>query len=151
MSSIGGAKAQAFGSMFEELFHSQAVRNGLSVTRFPDGCKRAKGNKLVPVKTPFDWIVSQLGKGFALLDTKTSATDCFKHSLITQHQVTEMLMHARNGIVAGYVIYLREIDRVIFVDSLTLLDLSLKRGSISVSQGLLLGDSSRFDVRHIFR
>lgn len=101
----------------------------MAVTRMPDGCKVLRDNKLIRVKTPFDWILSHQGRT-ALIDTKTCTTSSFPNSKIETHQVTDMLCHEQNGIMAGYVIWFRESDGVIFVPASTLCELIKRRGSI---------------------
>ena len=56
--SQSGAKAQAFGKLFEQMFETMCKKNAIAVTRVPDGCKQVAPNKLIRVTTPFDWIIN---------------------------------------------------------------------------------------------
>ena len=147
----GGAKAQAFGALFENLFLNSCRKNGIVTTRFPDGCKSIGQNRIIRVKTPFDWILSFNGKT-ALIDTKTTDSDSFSHSKIIIHQVTEMSAHQRAGTIAGYVIWFRKSNRVIFMNALDLFELSLKPGSIKKDEykSKIIGIDSNFDMRLVF-
>lgn len=149
--SQGGAKAQAFGDLFEKMFKAMCQRNGIAVTRFPSGC-RWVGKSAIPVKTPFDWIITHKGKT-ALVDTKTSEELTFPHSKITSHQISEMVHHEVAGTRAGYVIWLRKSDCIVFVGSLELekrtkFSGSVRQGDMDVR---LLGTPSYFDVRLLFQ
>lgn len=124
-----GIKAQGFGELFERIF-KRLERDHLTITRMPDGCRHMRGNKIIRVKTPFDWIVSY--KDFTgLFDTKTTETDSFAHSAIVSHQVLTLAKHHRNGTHAGYVLWFRKTDSVIFMPASQLLEISSVRGSIN--------------------
>jgi penicillin-binding protein-related factor A (putative recombinase) len=146
-----GAKAHAFGSLFEQMFESMCKRNGVAVTRFPDGCKTIGPKKVIRVKTPFDWILTHRSRT-ALIDTKTSDTASFPHSKITNHQIHEMVHHEIAGGVAGYIIWLRKTNDILFVPSIELVNLAKHKGSIEKGQAntKYIGDAAYFDVRLIF-
>lgn len=148
---LQGSKAYHFGQLFEQMFHSMCKRNGVACTRFPDGCRQAGSTRLIRVKTPFDWIITRSGKT-ALIDTKTSDQLTFPHSKITSHQISEMIHHELSGGLAGYVIWLRKSDSVIFVPALELSELARAPGSIQPHQMKvkLLGTGAYFDTRLIF-
>jgi hypothetical protein len=147
-----GRVAKAAGNHFEQLFEVMCERNKLCVTRFPDGCKRVSAKQLVQVKTPWDWIVTHRGTT-AFIDTKTSCELSFPHSKITEHQILEMIRHELHGAIAGYVIWLRKANVVVFVPASELLKLAREKGSIQFGQRhvLLLGTPNYFDVRILFR
>lgn len=148
---LQGQKAHAFGALFESMFQNSCKRLGVAITRIPDGCKTLSARKIVRVKTPFDWICSFEGKT-ALLDTKTTLGESFAHSSISDHQIHELVHHQIAGAVAGYVIWLRKIDSIIFVPAEKLRTLSRDRGSIHVGQEkvTLIGTSKTFDPRFLF-
>lgn len=138
-----GRLAQGMGSYFEQVFFLTCNRKiGMAVTRMPDGCKTVGKNKLIRVKTPWDYIVSYSGH-IALLDTKTTQGNSFPHSKIEPHQVDEMFEHAmavesyphgRTCVRAGYVIWFRGEGKVFFIPSVYLSSLVRKRGSLDISK-----------------
>ena len=123
----------------------------MAITRFPDGCKVLRGNKIIRIKTPFDWVLT-FGGVTALIDTKTTNLDSFPHSKIEAHQVAEMLAHSQSGAKAGYVIWFRKTDDLFFLSALTLSQLLNKRGSIKCKDEIsnYLGKSKDFKAKMIF-
>lgn len=145
------SKAQAFGALFESMFETFCKKSQVAVTRFPNGCKRLSPTKLLPMKTPCDWIISYDSKT-ALIDTKTCETS-FPHSHILPHQVNEMEHHEIAGAFAGYVIWYRTKDQIFFVPASTLNTLRQTRGSIDPNfrGGIYIGSGSYADPRLLFR
>lgn len=146
-----GAKAQAYGGLFESMFLNSCKRAGLAITRLPNGCKTLSAHKIVRIKTPFDWIITYKGR-CAYVDTKTSQGKVFAHSMIADHQVNELLHHELAGALAGYVVWLRENNHVVFIPS-SLLTVAMKvKGSISPAHAnvVLLGNSHRIDMIQLF-
>jgi penicillin-binding protein-related factor A (putative recombinase) len=147
-----GLKSQAFGSLFEDLF-SLRCRSipGMATTRFPDGCRVVGKNTMIRVKTPCDWVLT-FGGVTALIDTKTVAGDAFPFSMIQKHQVIEMLNHQVNGARAGYVIWFRKSDDVLFCSASLLAALIGKTGSIRGPGGgsSYLGKSKDFQPERLF-
>lgn len=146
-----GKKAQAFGVLFERMFENSCQRTGIAITRMPDGCRQIGNNQLLRVRTPFDWICSHKGRA-ALIDTKTTMTSNFAHSMITDHQVHSLLHHEIAGSIAGYVIWLREANKIIFIRASVLAEMMRYKGSISWKhpEAIQLGDSIHFDVLNLF-
>lgn len=147
---IAGQKAQSNGALFEKMFETHCHRVGVVATRMPDGCKQV-GPKIIRVKTPWDWIVSLNGKT-ALIDTKTCLDAGFRHSSIQDHQVSEMLAHEMTGVLAGYVIWLRKSDMVIFLPATELCELMRFKGSVTEKhpRAIILGDARAMDPKKLF-
>jgi len=147
-----GLSAKRHGQAFEEVFVRSCGHNkGLAITRFPEGCKRVGLKKLIQVKTPWDWVVTHKGRT-ALLDTKSIAGAFFPHSAIEPHQIDEMLPHVHCGAIAGYVIWLRLINHVIFIPASTLAAAYGTRGSIGHQHvsAIPLGPCGSIDPTQIF-
>ncbi len=147
-----GASQKAFGNLFEELFYKTCSSvPQLAITRFPDGCKVVGGNKMIRVQTPCDWLITY-GGTTALIDTKTTETDSFPYSKISEHQVNEMVRHSDLGATSGYVIWFRKSDEIFFLSSLYLSRLMKKRGSIKGIEcnSNYLGKSTHFNPKIIF-
>lgn len=113
------------GALFENLFENRAKRGGITVTRMPDGCRQLGKDKLIRVATPFDWILSYQGQA-CLIDTKTTDGDRFPFSKIEAHQARELLKHHEAGTIAGYVIWFRLSDEVVFIGANLLADVSFR-------------------------
>ena len=149
--SQAGLKAKRYGEYFEALFKSACLARRIAVTRIPDGCKQLGQNRIIRVRSPFDWIVSKNGTT-ALIDTKTQEGKAFPNSKIDSHQVSELLPHETNGSIAGYVVWLREIDQIIFIPSTVLIKAQRDRGSIDGSTaGVMgIGSSNCLDASKLF-
>lgn len=132
--SDSGLLAKLEGKNFESLFQSTCDRFNVVCTRMPDGCKQIGPNKIIRVRTPWDFILT-FGGRTALIDTKSDQGSTFPFSAIEPHQVQEMVRHESEGTVAGYVIHLRQINAHIFVPAHRLIHLMRtgKRGSISLT------------------
>lgn len=150
-----GKRAKAFGGLFEDIFSRNCLRTGIGITRIPDGCRRLSHTRLIQIKSPFDWICSYQGKSI-FIDTKTNQGNAFQHSLIDEHQVKSLRMHETRGAIAGYVIWLRKPDQVLFVPAGTLEKRMQIIGSISVesvhSDGIIcLGSQIDFNLFPLFQ
>lgn len=141
----GGRKAQQIGQMFEDVFLLKARSQGIAIDRFPPGCKTV-GRMIIRVKTPYDFILSFKG-GFSLLDTKCHDNDHLIASRIEDHQLASLLMHEKQGVKAGYLIFFRKTNEIRFL-SASSLDL-IKRGLKDVPS-VLLGTITDFDLRLLF-
>lgn len=148
---MAGASSQRSGQSFENIFESMCAYVGAQCTQMPQGCRQA-GRRLIRVKTPFDWIVTNKGVT-ALIDTKANNAASFPHSLIVFHQLKALIAHHRHGAPAGYVVGLRDVDTTLFIPADVLDNAYGVRGSISPqSPGCtILGTYSRFDIRKILR
>src|ERR1700677_1848263 len=142
-----GANAKAFGSLFEKLFLTTCRGNGIAVTKIPDGCKQVGRGGVIRVRTPWDWILTYNSRT-AFIDTKTTHDAQFACSAIVEHQVLELSSHERAGALAGYVIWLRQTNRVFFMPASRLLFLMQAGGSFNEahSAAIFLG-TDQFDVR----
>lgn len=148
---VAGARAQSAGASFENLFQSLCRRQAITVTRIPDACRQVSSNRLIRVRSPWDWVLSWNSRT-ALIDTKTTQESTFAHSAIHRPQAKELCAHNLAGAIAGYVIWMRAPDRMIYVTGRTLLALSMTRGSISHIQEQVvdLGTSTASNLQAIF-
>lgn len=145
-----GAKSQSFGSLFETIFLKSCQRDHVSVTRVPDGCRQIGFNKLIRVKSPWDWVITYQ-KQTALIDTKTVQGKAFTASMIHEHQIQQLFSHEANGAIAGYVIWLRGIQKVFFVPSSALGDIKKTGQSFTGKHpGSIFLGSDSFDIRNLF-
>lgn len=146
-----GRMAKQMGDTFEQIFEHACVRKSVAVSRVPNGCRRIGAKKLIPIKSPFDWIITH--NTTAVLDTKTIEGDKFPHSKIDHHQVGELLPHELKGAHAGYVIWFRKSNRVMFIRASALATRIRVSGSIKPTDAdcLPLGSMNDFDVRKLFK
>lgn len=147
-----GSLAVRVGRSFEESFEAVCRYSGVAVSRIPDGCKVVGRGQLKRVKSPFDWILSYHGQ-VVIIDTKTVNESVFAHSAIDLDQARAMLEHQNQGTLAGYVVYLRKSNQVIFVDAWELCR-RIPQGPGSVKPGdprvFLIGQIQDFNPRLIF-
>lgn len=139
------------GSGFEELFLKSARLTGVNCVRIPNGAKRVWFNgsaKLVPQKTPFDFMLS-IKERAAYIDTKHTDKGTYKHSDLKPHQVEALFSFERHGHVAGFVVYFKAIDWVVFFWASQALALQEGEG-LKPSEGYGLGKLFEFRVKNIF-
>jgi penicillin-binding protein-related factor A (putative recombinase) len=149
---IAGKIAKQQGDAFEEAFEWKCRAASIAITRIPDGCEQGRG-KLYRVKSPFDWFLSFQCWAFAL-DTKSTAELAFPHWKIDRDQVDNLLSHQKQGTMAGYVIYMRTLNAVVFVAASDL-DRRLKSGKGSIKREdpdvTYLGNSQTFNPLLLFK
>jgi len=143
-----GKLAKRTGENWENRLVSQCSLYDLEVIRIPDGCKQVGARQLIRVRTPFDFIVSDHYQA-AFLDTKTVQKSSFGYKEIDQNQLGNLLKLWRHGHAAGYLIYFRPIDQVIFFHAGLLNDVRPGNG-LFLPSGLLLGGISDFNPCLIF-
>lgn len=144
-----GLLAQRIGKTFEELLKMQCRRRGLGFKKIPSGCHYARIRgylRLVPEKTPFDFIICKNLRS-ATIDCKTFEHDKLRYSDCIPHQVAG-LADMGEHIPAGYVVWFRTTDRVVFFNHEKLQYLQA-RGSLEQSDGLYLGTGEDFDPEKI--
>lgn len=134
-----GSRAKKMGNAFEDLFSFHCRRNGIKCVRIPDGCKTIGPNKIIRVKTPFDYFITACGLS-ACIDTKTIAKGRFNYGLINYDQMRELL-ETEKSVPSGYLIWFRDVDKVRFFTATELY--KLRQGeSYTHEEGLHIGNSS---------
>lgn len=141
---LGGKIAQSQGSQFEALLESAALAEGFVSIRIPDGCRQLGPHKIQRVKTPFDFVFVKSPEQTIYADAKTTSSKTFNYAAITEHQIYILNKLEKKGVKSGYIIYFREIDKIIFFSSEQLKSLA-PRESLKPENGILLG--SRFGLR----
>lgn len=143
--SQGGAKAKSNGQGFENLFKLMAMNRGWAVVKINDGCRRVSAHKLIPVKQPFDFVLAK-GGHVLCLDTKTQDDTHFSRTLIKEHQIKELLALEKQGVISGYLVYLRKISQVVFFKASVLNALKDGDRGIYPQDGICLGDLHQMDL-----
>ncbi len=144
---IAGKKAKVYGQLFETILSNYCLRNCIKFEQIPSGCKWI-GKRPIPTKTPFDFIASK-NKTVLLFDAKTVNTVSFSKSACTEHQVKSLYGFELSGLTAGYIVWFRPCDSVVFFKASQLMQL-LPRSSLKVIDGLLLGSRLSLNLEILF-
>lgn len=142
---IAGKRAKYAGDNFEAQFENLCAIQGISVVPIPDSCKQVAFNRIVRIRSPFDYCICYKQRS-AHIDTKSSEKTNFTYSMIDQYQLVQLKKLSPGG-PSGYVIAMGE--RVYFVDVSILLDVK-KHTSIDFTKCKYLGNRLAFDCRGIF-
>jgi hypothetical protein len=149
---IAGSKSREYGQLFEKRLESACHRMGVAFVRIPDGCimVRGRGGMVIPkrVKTPFDFVISMQGRS-AFIDCKTIESGNFTHSMITSHQVNSLMTMENAQNLAGYVVWYRDVDKIIFYQASVLKALKPKQ-SLDLNDGIFLGRAQTFAPNRLF-
>lgn len=143
--SISALKAKKHGDFFENVIMFFANRAGYKFIKIPNGCKYLPNGKIIPVKTPFDFILSREDQ-VLFIDAKTTEKETFPFSAIDQDQVRCLDQTQSKGTKCGYVIDLN--GNVVFVEVNKLKQVSPGE-SLKKEDGVFLGITRDFDMRLI--
>jgi hypothetical protein len=91
----------------------------------------------VPAKSPFDFILAKDGK-VILCDAKSLDATTFTRSACKPHQIESLAGFEMSGLTAGFIVWLRKTDEVVFFKASQLKALP-PRCSLKVSDGISLG------------
>lgn len=144
--SFAGLRAKRNGDNFETLFESRCRMYNVHYERVPNGCKQVAPNKVIRVRTPFDYILAFDGKS-AVVDLKSCEARSFGFSKIVPHQL-QALKNLSVGMIAGYIV--NNLDGVFFVPVQMLLSCSAGSG-IDLRQCESLGKEIKFNPSLIFK
>ena len=144
---VRGAKAKASGKLFEEILSHHCRSNKIKFEQLPSGC-RWIGKTAIPVKTPFDFIMAKNGK-VVLFDAKSLDSSTFSRSACKPHQIESLYGFELSGLTAGFIVWLREIDEIVFFRA-SLLNGLASRCSLKPCDGIPLGNRSALTVESLF-
>lgn len=105
------------GAGFEAYFFKCLSVKDWKVLRIPDGCRQIGQNKIIRLKSPFDYLATKSGGKSFYCDCKTTIGESFPYSAINQEQVRDLLNIEKNGFVAGFVINFRQVDKYCFISA----------------------------------
>lgn len=127
------------------------------VVRIPDGCdtKKVRGprgweTKIVRIRTPFDFVAFRGGRG-VVFDAKTVDGETFPHSAIKEHQLISLISCADHTTRAGYLVWFRPIDTVVWFSHMRLQALAPRQslapsdGSIQIGRAMAMRLESLFE------
>lgn len=147
-----GQKAKQRGDFFERWLHREARVEGWKVIQIPLGCKQIRGNQLIRVATPFDFVFAKNGWSI-FADAKICSAGNFGYTRIERHQATELMDLQRQGHPAGYIICFAENENwnsadTYFFSAAQLVALQ-PRDSLKKEAGLLVGKAGRIFLSNI--
>ena len=148
----GGIDANAWGKAFENMVVRSGIKHGITVIRIPDGCETrrgARGPRVVRVRSPFDFVLLKRTQA-VVFDAKTTAETTFKYSNLTEHQLGSLKRCSEQAKNAGYLVFFRNFDEVVFynIDILS----ALRPGkSVKPGDGMILGRSSSIGLDSLFK
>lgn len=146
---VGGRIAKIKGEQFENMIkYHMSKLNGATIVQIPSGCKWVTGFKAISVQTPFDFFACFDGLSFAF-DAKTLDSITFSKSRIKPHQAEILYRLQKSKISAGYLVWFRPVDKVVFFMASQLIE--LKKGcSLKVMDGLCVGSAKELNFEGIF-
>lgn len=143
--SFAGLRAKRNGDNFETLFESRCRMYDVHYEKVPNGCKQVAPNRIIRVRTPFDYILGFEGKS-AVVDLKSCEGSSFGFSKIVPHQL-QALKNLSVGMIAGYII---NNSNGVFFASVQIL-LSCKSGQgINLESCERIGENFKFNPSLIF-
>ena len=105
--------------------------------------------KLIPVKQPCDFVCAYKGLA-AAVDTKTQGVGkTFNYSSINMDQVHSMHVLAEQGMIAGYLVWLRQVDKLVFFSTKQLLECQ-PDDSLKIVDGIDLGNIESPTLKRLF-
>lgn len=143
----GGMVPQQLGKGFEHTFSLMARTCGLKVIRVPEAGRWIGRGSFKPISGLCDFILIKNGLA-AFIDTKTTAGDSFSASSVNPDQL-EHLVGVGDMCPAGYVVFFRKTDQVVFYSWSDLMILT-PDSSLKPQHGKLLGSIMKFDPTEIF-
>lgn len=144
----GGRTAKKIGAYFESFIRHGFNKIGASIVSIPSGCKWITFNRAISVQTPFDFFACKNGVAIAF-DAKTVDKNTFSKSEMKDHQVKALYDLERSKMLAGYLVWFRPDDKIVFYKSSLLFNLK-PRCSLKPCDGVSLGSLIDSDLGGVF-
>ena len=142
-----GKLAKNMGDIFEAYTQAACRREGINLEKIPTGCRYVGPKKIALVKTPFDFILAK-NKQTAFIDCKTIESGNFSASMRDPNQIVSLLKMHNQNIPAGYIIWFRDKNLVIFATAEQLAKMT-KGESIKHTDGIILGEHDNFSLQRV--
>lgn len=146
---LQGRRNKRSGDFFENQLHKCSLRDGWNVIKIPMGARMLGHNKMVRVRTAFDFVMTKPNNQAVFLDMKTVQSKTFSSSKITEHQVEALMKLHNQGYKAGYVVNYSELNTTVFYTAKQLYLLH-KGTSLKPQDGIALGDNLNIRLDMIF-
>jgi len=136
-----GLKAKRSGDAFEREIMMRCGLERVGCIRIPNGCKWISGTKVVPVKSPFDFIMVYEGK-IAFIDTKVRGADRLSFSDLEPHQLRALrLATDTTEAIGGYLCKLSGVMCFFSIEQLCNLE---RHESLRIEDGLAISNMRDF-------
>jgi len=151
---ISGARAKSYGDGWEKSIETLLRLRGWCVLRIPNGSRVYRDRRTGKlntawVKSPFDYIATK-NKRIVFFDAKTFDRIRIQHSDLVEHQINNLYALSQEGHYAGYLVYFRPIEAIVFYPVSQLK--GLKNGhSFHFSEGKYIGGLHTCDLNNIFK
>lgn len=145
--SLAGLKSKKHGDFFENLLMFFAHHSNFTFIKLPSGCKYLPTGKMVAVKSPFDFILTN-NEHTLFIDAKMVSRDHFYYSDIDQDQVRCLTKVKNKNNYSGYIIDFN--GEVSFVPVEKLREVKPGTG-ITKDDGVYLGTIKQFDISRIVK
>ena len=136
---LQGIRSQNNGKSFELTIMHSVSKLKWGVLRIPDGCRSLGPQKLMRVKSPFDFVFYKQSQAI-FCDVKTTDQTNFPKSKIKSHQLAELLDLEKQGFHAGYIVRFAKINWCVWFSAIKLAQCQ-HRGSMKPLDGLRIGNS----------
>lgn len=146
---LRGRTNQASGASFESAISWEAVRAEVLAVRNGQTVKWLPGGRTVHQKSNLDWTLVRRGHPPCFVDAKSWQGRRFGQSMLDPHQVALVARYLVHGALAGFLVYLREINVVAYYGGHLLATPTLRRG-FGAEDGVILGRLQAFDVTKIW-
>lgn len=144
-----GWKAKREGEAFEVTLETAALISRLQLLRIPDGCRQIGGNRLIRVKSPFDYVL-RAPRRLAFLDAKSTLELAFYASSIPPHQFNALKIFdglpQSMDVVSGFIVNFKSAGVVEFFS----VAMMKSRVSVKPGDGVLLNAGQTLDLNRIF-
>lgn len=145
----GVATNKAQGAHFEALFAARARAEGMLALKNELAFRYKPGGGIRPIRADLDFRVLSGDGRIAYLDCKCRTQGYIAHHDIDKAQLQRAVLYHHYGIAAGFVVWLMESKRVIFLSAQVLATQVSKR--YTVRDGMDLGPPECFSLRRVFR
>lgn len=142
------SRAVKTASSWEQIIINRAHLEGHEAIKIPEGRKAVGRGRWIPVKSPFDLIIAAT-KNDCFCDAKTYDEPYMKASKVTPHQLRELVRLEKKGRVAGYLVWFRGLDRIVFFHAHQLAELR-PESSLRPDDGRQLGTLQTFSLNPLF-
>jgi hypothetical protein len=143
-------KNASIGGGFEKIFESAAMHQGFLVCKNHLSAKFKYNGELELIPGELDFkIISKRG-GIAFLDMKSFGDREFPFSSLKAHQVQRAGLYNEWNVVAGFIVWFRPIDTVVFYSGHDV-QRSGPGTSFAPEDGMILGGLANFDLNLVLR
>lgn len=146
---IRGKVNNATGAAWERAISWEAARADVLAVRNGQTVKWLPGGRTVVQRSNLDWTFVRRDHAPLFVDAKSFQGRRFGQSMLDPHQVALVARYLAHGALAGFLVYLREINVVAYYGGHLLSAPALRRG-FGAEDGLVLGRLQAFDVAKIW-